>query len=238
MVEIIREERLLLVEGKDDTKFFRKLCEHLGLIDQFTFQEYGGTSKLIDALLPLLNDLPRFQRLRHLAIVRDADYTGGAFASVQSTIQRANNNAGLPGRIFPIPQEPMVTTGEDLKVSVLILPDAQRDGMLENLIIDALEGDPLMQCVNDYFVCADRIRDNDAVVKQNRIPKAIMQVFESAIMQQQAKTFFAGKNAYEDASKRDWKARETSDIYSMSWWTWEHPAFGNVKRFLQQLANT
>ncbi|MFX0095074.1 MAG: DUF3226 domain-containing protein, partial [Candidatus Hodarchaeota archaeon] len=75
-----------------------------------------------------------FSKVRTLGITRDADedYTR-AFRDVQ----RAIRNVGLV-----VPNEPLIFEGENPRVIVYILPRPNQNGALEDLCLEAVQGDP------------------------------------------------------------------------------------------------
>ena len=64
------------------------------------------------------------------------------------------------------------------------MPDANSVGMLEDLVIRAVQGDEIMRCIDEYFKCLD---DTNIVAKPNRLPKAITRVYiETALYELRA----------------------------------------------------
>ena len=104
----IERERLLLVEGKTDKEFFDRLCmNQLGddYVTNLQILPYDGKDSL-KSFLEVLLTLPKFEEVTHLGIVRDADFTGGALASIQGILrqlpqlqQYSNSNNFSSGRI-------------------------------------------------------------------------------------------------------------------------------------------
>jgi hypothetical protein len=219
--------QLLLVEGSDEKEFFIELAKHLFGSIPFQIMEYEGKAKLNDFLLAV-QVLPNFSQIKHISIVRDADYETNAFASVCSALVNANKeNSDV--KQYPVPSKPSEPFGIDLRLSILILPDANSEGMLESLIIKALGEDKIMTCVDQYFECLETIGIN---AKVEPLPKATLNVYLAAA---QMRTFIEGKNVGTEATKKDRKRQYLSDIYGMSWWNWNHPAFDSIKSFLKQL---
>src|SRR5688572_643491 len=148
------------------------LLGELGLRDSIHLYQVGGFNKFQKELTALLLSA-EFQNLRHLAIVRDADYNTNALNSIQTHLQNANNRH--PQRKFPIPQQARtIESIDDLQVSIMILPQAGIEGMLENLILDALANDNVLNCVNDYFECLEK---TGIEAKPNVIAKAKVRTF-------------------------------------------------------------
>ncbi len=140
----------LLVEGKDQLNFFEALIEHLSF-PNIQIQDFGGVDELRSFLLALVN-MPHFHEIvESIGIVRDAERSAeGAFQSVQTSL----TNAKLP--VPPHPEEPTATLP---KVTVLILPGNNRQGMLETLLCESFAGTPEDRCIDDFFKCIEDLLD-------------------------------------------------------------------------------
>ncbi len=215
--------RLLLVEGKEDQEFFIQLGRQLTSTDTWPIQinQYGGRSELADYLMGLTR-LANFTQLEAIGIVRDADFSTDAFQSVQNAI-RLTVESDSPHSL-PLPSRVMEMSSGRPAVSVFIMPSADRDGMIEDLIVDPLGDDPVMQCVDAYIDC---LTEAGLAVARHRLPKARL------------RAFITGKNVSEQATSDDSDKLYMSDVFSMSWWRdsnlWASPAFDDSKAFLRQL---
>ncbi len=224
MIQLIPagKTRLLLVEGRDDKEFFIQLGRHLGFDDATPIHiiEYGGKDRLAQRLFQL-TQLQSFGTVSSLGIVRDTDYETDAFQSVQDAIRTHNkNNRHSP---LPIPHSVFESSAENSMISVLLLPAAGREGMLEDLIMEVLRDDSVTACVDKYFEC---LREFGAAILDHKLSKARL------------RTFVSGKNASDGATGDDSGKLYLSDTYKMSWWKpefWEHPTFDEAKAFLTQL---
>ena len=220
MTELIPEgtSRLLLVEGKEDKQFFIQL----GYPSELPcILQYEGKNNLAGFLYQLIQN-SNFKQVSQIGIVRDADYGTDAFQSVRTAIKNANANSP---RQLPVPKTVIEPSEGSPKVSVLILPSEKRDGMLEDLVLDALNDDPITPCVNDFFTC---LKDRKVEIVQERLSKARVRVF------------ITGKNVDRQAAVSDDTDKlYLSDIYKMSWWRgdafWKHESFDEAKAFLRQL---
>ena len=215
------EPRLLLVEGADDKEFFRKLAEHLGISDQIYLVECEGKSNLADYLIMILQD-GHFAKRRHIGIVQDSDYNTNAFNSVISTLKKANRNSSKDK--FSIPSKPLVPSTELPYVSILPVP-LDSEGSLEDLVLAALQADPIMPCVDDYFACLTK---GGVQIAPNRASKSKLNVF------------ITGKIAdREQITRSDARRKFLREAVAMTWWRpelWEHESFNDVKAFLQWIA--
>ena len=152
--------KLLLVEGKDDLRFFRAMSRHLGMTD-ISVSSYHGKGNLRNDLSDRVRS-PGFQAVSSLGIVRDADDSSiSAFDSVISSLRRVN---------LPTPDAPaMPVEWDGLRVSVLIVPPYGSQGELENVCLRSIEGRSEMQCVESYFDC---LSDMEPPIAGNHIAKA------------------------------------------------------------------
>jgi hypothetical protein len=191
----------LLVEGRDAVAFFRALLKHLDL-SEVQIQDFGGISELRPFLKALSNEPGFWGKITSLGIIRDAENNPqGAFQSVRDSLLAAN---------LPAPAKTVVSTGANPQVSVLILPDAAAPGMLESLCLAAVEKDPAMQCVDQYFNC---LKQQKAGLPNN-LTKARLHAFLSS------------------RPKPDLLVGQAA---STGYFPWNHPVFDQVKQFLQSL---
>lgn len=139
-------QKLLVVEGEDDRRFFGAFLKHLQITDM-RVQRYGGTPNFRNFLTQLVASA-QFNDIDVLGIVRDSDRSRqSAFASIISSLQ----HVGLP-----VPPEPVYPVTENgLTISVLIIPPDSHDGALEDLCLSALgDNDRTLVCVDQYLDCA------------------------------------------------------------------------------------
>jgi hypothetical protein len=138
---LVSEPRLLIGEGMEEILFFKAMLGHLG-ITGVQVEQYRGKA----GLAPYLRTLtvrPGFSELRVLHITRDADDSPeDAFASVEGAVKGAD----LP---------------RSLVVRTYLLPGSGRRGALEDLCLEAIAGQPIEQCIDDYFGCVRRVTSVD-----------------------------------------------------------------------------
>ncbi|SHI81870.1 DUF3226 domain-containing protein [Desulfofundulus thermosubterraneus] len=163
----IEKSHVLVVEGKDEQLFFNALINsyktELNLPD-IQILPIGGKSRLPGNLKALVNS-PGFTEVISLGIVRDADED--AWAAFQS-ICSALGSAGLP-----VPPAPLVSAGSNPSVTVVVLPGDNRPGMLEDVCLAAVQDEPALLCVKQYFECLQ----NMSLSLPRQISKAMLQVF-------------------------------------------------------------
>lgn len=218
------KSRLMVVEGREDQEFFIQLARHMNVLDGWPLhiEQLEGKGNFSEYLLALTRH-PRFAELTAIGIVRDADFDTNSFQSVQDTIKRANNKSPLQ---LPVPQRALEFAKGTPNTGALILPSSEREGMIEDLVMDLFENDPVNRCVETFFNC---LRENNVPVSQERLPKARL------------RTLITGKNVGvrdNEAHGGDSDRHYLSDVFRMSWWRpefWDHPAFDAAKAFLTQL---
>lgn len=140
--------KLLIGEGKDEVSIFDALLKHLG-IDDIKVEDYGGKHKLPDYLDALILR-PGFANLTSLGATRDADFDAlSAFTSL-------SNHLSNRGFVTPV-SSGNIEAGTP-RVGIIILPDGQRPGMLEDLCLEAFQTDLAIQCIDEYFECVRTVK--------------------------------------------------------------------------------
>jgi len=199
----IKKTRLLIVEGKDEENFFNALFNCLE-IDNIQILPIGGVTQ-INKNLKALRISPDFSAVQVIGIVRDADLSPvSAFQSVCGHLQCLG---------FPVPDKPLSIAGNNLKISIMILPSFDRKGNLEELFIDSEKDSPAIECVNQYFKCLEEKKL--PLPCDNRIAKARVHVF------------LASK---EEPDKRPGEAALAG------YWNFKHRAFDEIKKFINIIA--
>jgi hypothetical protein len=148
----ITERKLLVVEGNDDKRFFEALLRHLK-ISGVQCIAIGGRDEMRKVeTWRALTATPGFSQVEAVAIIRDAD------ASAQSAFQSLRDVLGNVG--LPQPSAPFQVQLSTPKVCVMILPDADSQGELEDLCLRALTGKPVLECVEQFFQCVQQHGDS------------------------------------------------------------------------------
>lgn len=201
-IELIKS-KLLIVEGKSDKKFFESLLKNLS-IDTIQVLDIGGKSNLRDNLNVLIIS-SNFNNVAVLAIIRDADDDpDGAFKSVCSAIENAKLIA---------PNNQMELTADKPKIGIMILPEPDKKGELEDVCINSLLNKPEMECIENYMNCVSQ--------KTKRI---LPNLSKSKIY-----TYIAGSN------EPELRLGEASE---KGLFNWDDPAFDLVKSFLKLVADS
>ena len=141
---------LLLVEGRDECRFFRALTRRLDRCpgEEIQILEVGEESAR--SWVPrIARVLPRTEvEVRAVGLVRDADESPeDAWRSVRNLFERAD---------WTRPEEPGRFTAARPRTGALILPDADSRGSLETLCRRAVRNGPAGRCVGELLDCLDR----------------------------------------------------------------------------------
>jgi hypothetical protein len=153
--EPIKQNKLLLAEGKDAFHFFCHACKFYRQVEDVQVMNFGGNDELPNFLSELTN-MDKFDEVNTIVISRDAETDAkAAIMSIREAIKHANNKNSAN---IPIPQESFKYTNNQkssTKVAFMIFPGPkQKKGTLEHLCLSTVEGDPLLECVDDYLECA------------------------------------------------------------------------------------
>jgi hypothetical protein len=151
--------KLLIGEGKEEVMFFNALLNHLKITD-VKVEEYGGKGKLSDYLKTLVVR-PGYANLITVGITRDAD------GSATDAFKSVTNFLGLTGLISPA-RSGLRANGIP-NVGIFIFPDGEHSGMLEDLALEALQGDPVLRCVEEFLACASDVSANIKEVSKAKI---------------------------------------------------------------------
>lgn len=196
----IEKSILLIVEGKEEELFIGALFDHLEL-SNIQVMPIGGKTNL-RSNLEALKRSPRFSNVRCLGIVRDADLDPtGAFQSVCSAL----DNAGLPK-----PNQLLELTLSNPRVVVMILPDGQNPGMLEDVCLASVTDDPAIPCLEQYFECLEKTD----IEQPNNYAKARVHAFLAS------------------RKKPDLRLGEAAQ---KKYWPFDNNAFNQIKDFLRQI---
>jgi hypothetical protein len=198
----IEKPNVLVVEGREEELFFGALIKHLEL-QNIQIMPIGGKGKLRGNLKALAQS-PGFSEVIFLGVVRDADANPDtAFQSVRDALQAAG---------LPTPECPLLPVGEKPRVAVLILPEVDAPGMLEDLCLRAIAQDPAVLCVEQYFKCLQQ----EGLSLPDNMSKAKVQVFL--------------------ASRRKAGLR-LGEAAQAGYWPWNENAFEQVRDFLGEIAS-
>ncbi|MEA3345448.1 MAG: DUF3226 domain-containing protein [Chloroflexota bacterium] len=196
----IAEPKVLIVEGEDDRRLFSELIAHLHL-SEIEVRAIGGKTKF-RSNVKALTITSGFDKVSSVGVIRDADEDPtAAFQSVCDALQ----DTGLPR-----PEEPLQPVGDSPQVLVMLLPDGETPGMLEDLCLQSVKEDPATRCVDEYFEC---LQDQLNVLPRN-LSKARLHAF---------------------LASRERPDLRLGEAAQRGYWLWDHPVFEQSKRFLRML---
>lgn len=197
----ITEPRQLLVEGQDEKLLFGALARHLGKT-HIQIHNYEGKDKLRRFLRTLVGTSGFGEQVESVGIVRDADNNSA------SAFQSIADSAAACG--LPRPSGILEPTAGSPKVTVLVVPFGSETGMLEDVCLQSVAGDPKLNCVDDYFNCLEQ-----ASSERPRI---------------QAK---ARAHAY--LASREESDLRLGEAAQRGYWPWSSPAFSKLEEILNLL---
>jgi hypothetical protein len=243
----ITKAKILLVEGQDEVHLFTELLAHIGLGNDIEVFEVKGKTCFPDRIKDL-KDVSGFDKVISIGIIRDAD--NDPPAAFQSLID-ALNKAKLPE-----PTVPLQPKAGPPSVNIMIVPDIDTKGMIENVCLNSVSDDPAMVCVDQYFEC---LQGQKRTLDENVIPKARVHAFlASRELLEIAHFEYLQKcmNNYEPVVPIS-PATAVSKVHTFlasrytpdlrlgeaagksgqkdSYWQFDHPAFEKIKHFLQML---
>ncbi|MBN1352120.1 hypothetical protein JXJ21_22165 [candidate division KSB1 bacterium] len=203
----INAQKLLAVEGKDECNFFNALLTSENMTSIQTV-DIGGKEKF-QIELPLLMNLEGFDCIEAIGFVRDAEdgTVQSAFQSIKAILHR--NGLPVPDALNS------VMTNSSLKLSVFIMPDNQNSGMLEDLCLFSLNGEPVKSCVNEFITCFSQSMQPKEKDKFNE-PKARVQAYLSSRAPIVNSLGLAAQKGF---------------------WDFNHNCFNEIKLFLHNLFN-
>ena len=145
---LVHRSRVLLVEGKDEARFFSSLLSATPGPNPFQIVPVGK-EKLRENLTFVRAMFARAAlTCEALGVVRDADEDAGrAFQSVRDALRDR--------KWVPPSRHGEVTCGVP-KIGVFIMPDGEEKGALETLCRRAVEDTEAGRCATEYLRCMER----------------------------------------------------------------------------------
>lgn len=198
---IIEKRGLLLCEGEDEVNFFSAWLPELGLTD-VQVMAYQGKEKLST----FLADLPKlrgFEKVKRLAVTRDADDDASAAASSMA---------------HAVDHSPV----KDLSPSTMVLPGNGRPGALESLWLESLSGSDYASCVDQFFEC---------ITEKGWQPSQVFAKNEKARAQLWIATKDTPNERFGIAAWHGRRNAEQPWMKE-KWVDFNHPAFAELKQFL------
>ena len=169
---VIEQPRLLLVEGRDEYWFFRRIMESRK-VEGIQIVEFQGKDSLGNFLANIL--VPAISppdTVEAIGVVRDADESyARAFQSIGDSLRISE----LPVPSGPLTYAEGMLYDSAIRVAAYVMLDNASPGDLETLCLNAVSQSPAMPCVDRYFSC---LREIDRLPRQES--KARLRAFLSA----------------------------------------------------------
>ncbi len=143
----IFENRILLVEGKDEANLFGKLIEICLNDNKPAIQviEIGGKYTFRRNLETLKTGALTRPSLRSIGIVRDADTSATAsFQSVHNSVQQAG---------YRPPSAHAEFSDASPSIGIFIVPDGSEPGAIETVCRRSVQDEESAECVEAYMDC-------------------------------------------------------------------------------------
>ena len=219
----VTRPRVLVVEGTHEQAVMGALLDQHDMqgLDPIDVQPIGGKTQLRTNLRNLARDPALLKRHNDgadiaVGVVRDADENAAsALQSVRSALESAGFPAptsvceALKGDLHS--EDGLVIEG--VTVAIFIMPGEGRTGALEDLLIEAVQGEAAYECVDGLFTCLESAQL--PLPPAHRMGKA------------RAAAYVATKPK---------PAMHVGSAAKEGYWPFDHPAFDPVKQFLRSLA--
>ncbi len=154
----IKYPKIIIVEGKDEEGFFNAFLNKLNL-EGIQVAGIGGKKQIRPNLKALVNE-PDFSKITSIGIIRDANADPkAAFQSARDALKAADR---------PLPKQPAMPVAGPPRIIIMLLPSSGRQGELEDLCLEAVQEEPRMRCVEEYFACLDEL----GIKKPHKLSKA------------------------------------------------------------------
>ena len=144
-IEIL-EDRLLLVEGRDELNLFTQLIEDC-FKNRPAIQvlDIGGKTGLGDNLKAVRGLSASRPSLRSIGIVRDSDASAvSSFRSVCASVRDAS---------FAPPSAHAKFSNASPSIGIFMVPDGSTPGAIETICRNSVQGDMAATCVDEYINC-------------------------------------------------------------------------------------
>lgn len=206
--------KVLLVEGKDEVKFFGAFLAHLNIVGVQPI-EVGGKDKF-PIEFPTLTKDPNFRIVNTVAIIRDADQNVKAvFDSVSYLLNQHK---------FPVPSAiGEIATSSKMKVGVFVMPGNKETGMLEDLCMKTVSSHPATQCVDSFMGCLSRVLVPNSTPS---IKESAKHYFPKVPAKAKAQAFLAAMHEI---------VPSVGIAAEKGYWDFEHVALSELKSFLTSL---
>lgn len=155
----LEEEKIILVEGRDDERFFVKFCKVYDISDIQILRFEGVTN--LQTYLTVIQTVPDYEKLKSILIIRDADNSAtDAILSIQQALKKSKITSSIPSK-------PYEFNNKIPNIAFVILPgfpgsiESQEEyspGMLEDLCLETIKNteDTMLACVDKFLSEAEQ----------------------------------------------------------------------------------
>jgi hypothetical protein len=150
--------KLLLVEGRDDERFFTAFLKKKN-INNIHIEIYEGKENL-PTVLKSLHVRPGYSTLTSVAIVRDADEEKGeiVFEKIKILLKKTD---------LSIPQNFAEFTHQNPRIGIFVLPGKNKTGELEDILLESISNSPLMEPVKTFISSIKELNSIKKIAKSH-----------------------------------------------------------------------
>lgn len=182
--------KVIFVEGDDDFHFLCNLLEIEGVKDVYV-EKINGKTKLKQALRAFKN-IESFNEKESIFVIVDADES---FSDTEKSIVSTLNELNISS---PKSHNEIAMNG-NTKISFFIMPGKNKNGAIEDLIIDHASSKAVFKFINDFF---ERIKEEESSITSsdpnyaypNNEKKAKVQVYLSCNKESDSRIGISMKN--------------------------------------------
>ncbi|MBN1697661.1 MAG: hypothetical protein JW881_09120 [Spirochaetales bacterium] len=226
-----------MVEGKDECNFFSEIVEKERLLIQI--EDYKGKANLKN-YLESLKKRTGHETITSIGIEQDADNDPDA---AYDSICHALKSASYPG-----PDQEKKNRNE-IKVTILIIPDRDKKGMLEDICLSSIKDDPHMSCVEAYMNCIREKTDNfhdlhinqaktkirSFLISREIIESAVYEKLQKAIQEYEWPENIASAKIHSFIASKPKPYLELGSAIKAGYFDLNHRAFEKIISFLKKL---
>ena len=166
----ISEDRLLLVEGRDELNLFSQMINTCFRIKpDIQILDIGGKTTLGQHLKTVRTLTTSRPSLRSIGIVRDSDANAASgFRSVCASVRDAP---------YTPPSTHACFSNASPSIGIFMVPDGSRPGAIETICRNSVQGDGVAKCVDEYVRCLETSK----ALKSNNLDKTYTHAYLAAI---------------------------------------------------------
>ena len=201
----VESNHLLLVEGRDEFFVFTEILHRMD-VDDIQLIDVEGITRFGSRLRALrMNAESNEVQLASIGLVRDADNDATAAFQSLSDALRSND--------LPVPVAPGQVTDDrnDVVTGILILPDNQSPGALEDLCMQSIDSQNVHECIARYISCMRECGEMHSRIPSKTRAHVYLATRENPVVN-------VGVGARRD------------------YWDFESPAFNIIREFIESIS--